>query len=440
MSEPAALLLRRQASDGSVWCSRDAVHPHDEVLRLLREPGTFRDDVARELPVLLASDDLRQRTLAVALLAELAGELDRDALASWAAAHEGSVRGVRPAWRIGHDDLEEGVAHELARAARATDPVALAWLRGLALARPWRISVTPHLARLDPEWLLANARALVAHDHLGVLAALDEARQERLIDALSPFPAETPTFFTMAFWRTLSPELAGRLRSRMWPVAPPASSPPTSLRRVVAKETLPRVDYVRREVVAVIAYWGPALSGRLTSLTRLYESIPEAKRSALVATRSEVDARVSFHFVADDLVSLRGFTPRLHVRTNGGAGAHEPRRIAALLEGVSGLVCVVDSVPARRGAWEESRRLLDAALAERALTLEVIPHVWQLTKRDLPGVLPVEELVRTVATDGAPVIASSPTEGWGVREAFAELALTVFAPFAAAPPLQEDST
>lgn len=219
-------LLRHQFANGSVWVSRDSVHPHDGVLEAMRSEGELRGAFATELGVLLLSDDLRLRTGAVALMREVATDIGVDTLAALALRHEAKFRGIKPAWRIEQDDLEHVLAGAVASRAAPGDAAAVAWLQGLAGERAWGSYLLADLARLDGDWLIAHARALVPHEYLGVLRALDPSRQERLIDALSPYPPEKPTFFTAAFWKALPAADVERLRSRMWPPAPPLPGAP----------------------------------------------------------------------------------------------------------------------------------------------------------------------------------------------------------------------
>lgn len=216
-----AARLRAQFLDGSGWTSRDAVDPHDGVIEELRGGRLDRRAVADALPALLVEEALRVRTGAVALLSELARDVGPDRVTAILWAHEPAFRGVRPAWRIAHEDLEQAAAVALAAVATARDASTVALLRALAFARPWRAYLVPTLAKLDPELVASHARELVTHADLAVLAALDLPRAERVIAALSPYPPEVPTVFTKAFWGRLAPEHARALRARMWPDATP---------------------------------------------------------------------------------------------------------------------------------------------------------------------------------------------------------------------------
>jgi hypothetical protein len=210
-------LVRQQFVDGSAWTGRDAQEPHDGLVHALRGGEVDRGQVAAVALSLLGSPDLRARTGAVAILRELGPALDASKAAKIVADNAPRFRGTTPAWRIEHADLEQSAAVAIAAAAKPSDTVALAWLRDLAASRKWGFHLLDSLARLDPDWLIAHARGLVPHDHLGVLVPLSPSQQERLIDALSPYPPEKPTFFTKAFWSRLPPADAARLRRRMWP-------------------------------------------------------------------------------------------------------------------------------------------------------------------------------------------------------------------------------
>lgn len=207
--------VHKQLVDGSVWVSREHMHNHDGLIEAIRAAGPDRKAYAAAVLACLGDPDVRVRTGAVAALREVIGELGADTIV--AALKEPLLRGVKPAWRIEHDDLEQTAAVVVAAAVKPADKSAIAWLRTIAANRDWGHFALLGLARVDGDWLVANARGLVPHSYIGVLEALRPELRAKLIQALAPWPPEAPTFLTNAFWKRLPAAEATRLRALMWP-------------------------------------------------------------------------------------------------------------------------------------------------------------------------------------------------------------------------------
>jgi signal recognition particle receptor subunit beta len=101
-----------------------------------------------------------------------------------------------------------------------------------------------------------------------------------------------------------------------------------------------------------------------------------------------------FDFLPLDLGSVNGFKTRFHLYTVPGQVFYNSSR-KLILRGVDGIVFVADSDPSRLRANAESLRNLRENLKEYNLSLEDIPYVIQINKRDLPNALP-SEMIRQV--------------------------------------------
>ena len=66
-------------------------------------------------------------------------------------------------------------------------------------------------------------------------------------------------------------------------------------------------------------------------------------------------------------------------------------------------------------------------LKEHKLDFGTIPYVLQLNKRDLPGVLPIDELTKRLQVKGEPVLEGVAVTGQGVFETLREVAKLVLA-------------
>ncbi len=92
-----------------------------------------------------------------------------------------------------------------------------------------------------------------------------------------------------------------------------------------------------------------------------------------------------------------------------------------VLSGVDGLVFVADSQPGRLDANQESAEDLALNIEEQGRSLDDIPLVVQLNKRDLPGVMGDAELRRSLPLSPRAVFPTVATTGEGVLPALERL-------------------
>jgi len=96
-----------------------------------------------------------------------------------------------------------------------------------------------------------------------------------------------------------------------------------------------------------------------------------------------------------------------------------------ILRGVDGVVFVADSQEERLDANLESLSNLRQNLKEHGFDLMKIPYVLQLNKRDLPNIMPAQELRRLLDVKGEPVFEAVATRGEGVLETLKAVARQV---------------
>jgi signal recognition particle receptor subunit beta len=96
-----------------------------------------------------------------------------------------------------------------------------------------------------------------------------------------------------------------------------------------------------------------------------------------------------------------------------------------ILRGVDGIVFVADSQEERMDANVEALDNLMANLKEHGYDFHKIPYVLQLNKRDLPNVLPAENLAKELRRKNEPVIEAVAFQGPGVFETLKEIARQV---------------
>src|SRR6185437_2502128 len=100
-----------------------------------------------------------------------------------------------------------------------------------------------------------------------------------------------------------------------------------------------------------------------------------------------------------------------------------------VLTGADGVVFVGDSQLVRADANLESLENLRENLAEQGRDLATMPVVFQHNKRDLPDLLPVEELDSMLNPFGAPSIPTSAKTGEGIYEALEKISERVLTAF-----------
>ena len=187
------------------------------------------------------------------------------------------------------------------------------------------------------------------------------------------------------------------------------------------------INFANREINFKIVYYGPGLSGKTTNLKWIYSKVPEGRKGEMVSLATEDERTLFFDFLPLDIGEVKGFKTRFHLYTVPGQVFYNASR-KLILRGVDGIVFVADSAPNRLRANAESMRNMRENLAEYGLTLDDVPIVVQVNKRDLPDGLPVEMGRAVVGPEGRfPVREAVATEGKGVFEALKEVSRLVLA-------------
>ena len=71
--------------------------------------------------------------------------------------------------------------------------------------------------------------------------------------------------------------------------------------------------------------------------------------------------------------------------------------------------------------------ICESTLKDHNLDFATIPYVLQLNKRDLPNILPVEELQKQLSVKGEPAVEAVAVTGQGVFDTLKEVAKLVLA-------------
>jgi mutual gliding-motility protein MglA len=173
------------------------------------------------------------------------------------------------------------------------------------------------------------------------------------------------------------------------------------------------INYVAREINCKIVYYGPGLGGKTTNLQYIYKITSPENKGKLISLATETERTLFFDFLPLDLGQIRGFRTRFHLYTVPGQVFYDASR-KLILKGVDGVVFVADSQEERFDANIEALSNLTENLQEQGFDILKIPYVLQLNKRDLPGVMTVEELKKQLYVKGEPVIEAVAPKGIGV--------------------------
>src|SRR3982751_6332041 len=153
------------------------------------------------------------------------------------------------------------------------------------------------------------------------------------------------------------------------------------------------INYASREINCKIVYYGPGLGGKTTNLQYIYDSTATHAKGKLISLATETDRTLFFDFLPLELGTVRGFKTRFHLYPAAGKVCSDGSR-KLILKGVDGVVFVGDSQRERMDANVESLWNLENNLKAQGYDLMKIPYVLQLNKRDLPSVVPKDEMVK----------------------------------------------
>jgi hypothetical protein len=179
------------------------------------------------------------------------------------------------------------------------------------------------------------------------------------------------------------------------------------------------INFAAREINCKIVYYGAGLGGKTTNLQWIFDQTLKKTGGKMISLATETDRTLFFDFLPLDLGTIRGFKTRFHLYTVPGQVFYDASR-KLILRGVDGVVFVADSQEERMDANVEALENLHENLREHNYDFMKIPYVLQLNKRDLPSVLPVEELKQALVKKNEPVFEAVAFKGTGVFETLKE--------------------
>lgn len=173
------------------------------------------------------------------------------------------------------------------------------------------------------------------------------------------------------------------------------------------------VSHATREITCKIVYYGPGRSGKTSNLQYVHAFVPEERKGPMVSLATETDRTLFFDFLPLDLGTISGFRTRMQLYTVPGQVYYNATR-KLVLRGADGVVFVADSQREQLEENMESLRNLHENLLEENIEPRDFPMVLQYNKRDLPGVVSIEELDDLLNFRGVPAFPASALSGNGV--------------------------
>ncbi len=175
------------------------------------------------------------------------------------------------------------------------------------------------------------------------------------------------------------------------------------------------LNHAAHQMAAKIVYYGPGLCGKTTNLNMVYQQTSLDARGEMVSLNTETDRTLFFDFLPMDMGVVWGFKTKLQLYTVPGQVFYNATR-KMVLKGADGIVFVADSQMQMMEANKESLRNLEINLGELGMDIQDMPLVFQWNKRDLSGLMSVEELERELNPRHLPTFCSTASEGMGVFE------------------------
>ncbi len=175
-------------------------------------------------------------------------------------------------------------------------------------------------------------------------------------------------------------------------------------------------NYSTKEITAKVVYYGPGLCGKTTNLQFIYDNMPKnIQRGRMLSLATKTDRTLFFDFLPLDLGNIREMKTRVQLYTVPGQVFYNSTR-KLVLKGADGIVFVADSQETMRAANIVSLANLEENCAENGIDLSETPLILQFNKRDLPDLIPLEELNEMLNKYNAPFFESVATTGIGVHE------------------------
>jgi signal recognition particle receptor subunit beta len=176
-------------------------------------------------------------------------------------------------------------------------------------------------------------------------------------------------------------------------------------------------NHATREMTAKIVYYGPGLCGKTTNLMVIFDKLDPKQKGKMLSLATKTDRTLFFDLLPVDIGKVGNFNLRMQLYTvPGQVFYNETRKL--VIRGADSIVFVADSQPSMVDSTRESFLNLLENMKENNIDPEDTPIIIQYNKRDIPGVLPIDQLQEQLGLEGYPFHEASAIKGEGVMETF----------------------
>src|SRR4051812_35406845 len=183
------------------------------------------------------------------------------------------------------------------------------------------------------------------------------------------------------------------------------------------EERMVLFNHATREMTAKIVYYGPGLCGKTTNLMVIFDKLDPSQKGKMLSLATKTDRTLFFDLLPVDIGKVGAFNLKIQLYTvPGQVFYNETRKL--VLKGADAVVFVADSQPSMIDSTRESFANLMENLEQNNIDPNDTPIIIQFNKRDIPGVLPVEQLQEALGLEGYPYTEAAAIKGEGVMETF----------------------
>jgi signal recognition particle receptor subunit beta len=176
-------------------------------------------------------------------------------------------------------------------------------------------------------------------------------------------------------------------------------------------------NHATREMTAKIVYYGPGLCGKTTNLMVIFDKLDPKQKGKMLSLATKTDRTLFFDLLPVDIGKVGAFNLKIQLYTvPGQVFYNETRKL--VLKGADAVVFVSDSQPSMVDSTRESFANLMENLEQNNIDPNDTPIIIQFNKRDIPGVLSIEQLQEALGFEGYPYTEAAAIKGEGVMETF----------------------
>jgi signal recognition particle receptor subunit beta len=176
-------------------------------------------------------------------------------------------------------------------------------------------------------------------------------------------------------------------------------------------------NHATREMTAKIVYYGPGLCGKTTNLMVIFDKLDPKQKGKMLSLATKTDRTLFFDLLPVDIGKVGAFNLKIQLYTvPGQVFYNETRKL--VLKGADAVVFVSDSQPSMVDSTRESFANLLENLEQNNIDPNDTPIIIQFNKRDIPGVLSIEQLQESLGFEGYPYTEAAAIKGEGVMETF----------------------